>query len=252
MSCRIFLEKIALLEPGSIFRLTGEESKYIARVLRLVEGETVIISSPTGPEYLTTIAAIEKKSVLLKVENIDETDRESGLDITLCQSLPKSKKMDLIIQKCTELGVRSFVPFTSSRSVSRPDGREGAEKVKRWEKIALEACRQCGRRFIPPVESVIKFDDLLRGMGGAHSEKTLRLIPWESEDNMGLRQLAHSEVEKVILLIGPEGGFSNEEVDRAKEAGFIPVSLGKRLLRTETAGLAAVSMLQYIWGDMGS
>jgi len=251
MSCRIFIEKIALLEPGSNFRLSGEESKYIARVLRLTEGETVIISSSNGPEYLATIAAIEKKSVLLKIENIDETNRESNLDITLCQSLPKSKKMDLIIQKCTELGVRRFIPFTSSRSVSRPDNKEGSEKVKRWEKIALEACRQCGRRFIPPVENVIKFDDLLRGMSSLDNEKTLKLIPWESEDNKSLRQLSHSEIEKVMLLIGPEGGFSNEEVERAKKAGFIPISLGSRLLRTETAGLATISMLQYVWGDMG-
>ena len=251
MSCRIFIEKIALLKPGSEFRLTGEESKYIARVLRLIEGETVIISSSNGPEYLTTIAAVEKKSVLLKVESIDETNRESKLDITLCQSLPKSKKMDLIIQKCTELGVRRFIPFTSSRSVSRPDNKEGSEKVKRWEKIALEASRQCGRRFIPPVDNVIKFDDLLRDMDKLDNEKTLKLIPWESEDNQGLRQLSDNEIGRVILLIGPEGGFSSEEVDRAKKAGFIPISLGSRLLRTETAGLATVSMLQYIWGDMG-
>lgn len=251
MSCRIFIEKLALLESGSDFRLTGEESKYIARVLRLVEGEPVIISGANGPEYLTTIVAIEKKSVLLKVEGIDETSRESKLDITLCQSLPKSKKMDLIIQKCTELGVRRFIPFTSSRSVSRPDKKEGSEKVKRWEKIALEACRQCGRRFIPPVDNVIKFDELLRGMSSIDNEKTLKLIPWESEDNKSLKQLSHKEVENIMLLIGPEGGFSGEEVDRAKKAGFIPVSLGSRLLRTETAGFATVSMLQYVWGDMG-
>ena len=250
MSCRIFIEKIALLEPGSNFRLTGEESKYIARVLRLVEGETVIISSSKGPEYLTTIIAVEKKSVLLKVESIDETNRESGLDITLCQSLPKSKKMDLIIQKCTELGVRRFIPFTSSRSVSRPDNKEGSEKVKRWEKIALEASRQCGRRFIPPVENVIKFDDLLQKMADLDNN-VLKLIPWESEDNKSLRQLSDNEIGRVILLIGPEGGFSSEEVDRAKKAGVIPISLGSRLLRTETAGLATVSMVQYIWGDMG-
>ncbi len=251
MSCRIFIEKIALLEPGSNFRLTGEESKYIARVLRLIEGETVIISSSNGPEYLTTIAAVEKKSVLLRIDSIDETSRESKLDITLCQSLPKSKKMDLIIQKCTELGVRRFIPFTSSRSVSRPDNKEGSEKVKRWEKIALEASRQCGRRFIPPVENLIKFDDLLRDMGKLDNEKTLKLIPWESEDNKSLRQLSNREVEKVMLLIGPEGGFSSEEVGRVQKAGFTPISLGSRLLRTETAGLATVSMLQYIWGDMG-
>ena len=251
MSCRIFIENIEVLKPGSNFRLTGEESKYIARVLRLLEGERVIISSSKGPEYLTTIAAIEKKSVLLKVESIDETTRESKLDITLCQSLPKSKKMDLIIQKCTELGVRRFIPFISSRSVSRPDSKERSEKVKRWEKITLEACRQCGRRFIPPVENVIKFDELLRDMSSLDNEKTLKLIPWESEDNKSLRQLSGIEVEKVVLLIGSEGGFSSEEVGSAQKAGFIPISLGSRLLRTETAGLATVSMLQYIWGDMG-
>ena len=251
MSCRIFIEKIERLSLGSSLRLTGDESKYIARVLRLIEGEDVILSSADGPEYHTTIVKVEKKSVLLKVEGIDETSRESKLDITLCQSLPKSKKMDLIIQKCTELGVRRFIPFTSTRSISRLDGKEAAGKVKRWETIALEASRQCGRRFIPPVDNVMKLDDLLQKMVDLDDDKVFKLIPWESEDNKGLRQLSDSETKRVILLIGPEGGFSSEEVDRAKRAGFIPISLGKRLLRTETAGIATVSMLQYIWGDMG-
>ena len=251
MSCRIFIEKIEELSIGSSFKLSGDESKYIARVLRLAQGEDVILSSADGPEYHTSITAIEKKTVLLKVEGIDETSRESKLDITLCQSLPKAKKMDLIIQKCTELGVRRFIPFTSARSISRPDGKEAAGKVKRWETIALEAARQCGRRFIPPVDNVMKLDDLLRNMSELCDDKVLKLIPWESEDNRGLGQLADSEPERVVLLIGPEGGFSKEEVDRARKAGFIPISLGKRLLRTETAGFASVSMLQYIWGDMG-
>jgi 16S rRNA (uracil1498-N3)-methyltransferase len=239
------------LSPGSSLRLSGDESKYIARVLRLIEGDKVILSCADGPEYHSTIVAIEKKSVLLNIESIDETNRESRLDITLCQSLPKSKKMDLIIQKCTELGVRRFIPFTSARSISRPEGKETTSKLKRWETIALEAARQCGRTFIPPVDDVIRLDDLLKDMSEIDGDKVLKLIPWESEDNKGLSQLAGKEVERAVLLIGPEGGFSNEEVDRAKTAGFVPISLGKRLLRTETAGFASVSMLQYVWGDMG-
>ena len=251
MSCRVFAGNIKKLKPGEELRLTGEESKYVARVLRLQEDDRIILSSSESLEYHCIIKAIEKKSVLLTVDSVEEPKRESKLEITLCQSLPKSKKMDLIIQKGTELGVKEFIPFISSRAVSRPDDRESREKVKRWEKLSLEAARQCGRTFIPPVEEVISIDELLNKVSSVDDKETLKIIPWESEDKQGLKELSHLPFKKAYLLIGPEGGFSNEEVEKAKKAGFIPVTLGSRLLRPETAGFTAISIMQYIWGDMG-
>lgn len=251
MSCRVFVGNIDKMKAGAEMRLTGEESKYVARVLRLKEGDRVILSSSESLEYNCIIKAIEKISVLLTVDSVEEPKRESTLEITLCQALPKSKKMDLIIQKGTELGVKHFIPFISSRAVSRPDNRESREKVRRWEKLTLEAARQCGRTFIPPVDGVISMDELLNKVSLADDEETLKIIPWESEDKQGLKELSNKSFKKAFLLIGPEGGFSNEEVEKAKKAGFIPITLGSRLLRTETAGFTAISIMQYIWGDMG-
>ena len=166
----------------------------------------------------------------------------------MLQALPKGKKMDLILQKGTELGVRRFVPFISSRSVSRPEG--GLGKSSRWSKIVLEAARQCGRNFMPAVEKPVPFDEVISGFAEDSDDGILKLIPWEGEETVGIKSLADKKVREVVLLIGPEGGFSEEEVARAGAAGFRSVTLGRRLLRTETAGLATVSILQYLWGDM--
>ncbi|MDH3975692.1 MAG: 16S rRNA (uracil(1498)-N(3))-methyltransferase [Deltaproteobacteria bacterium] len=251
MSCRVFAGNIKKMKAGAEVRLTGEESKYVARVLRLKEEDRVILSSLDSLEYHCIIKAIEKKSVLLTVDSVDEPNRESPLEIILCQALPKSKKMDLIVQKATELGVKGFIPFVSSRAISRPDSREGREKIKRWEKLALEAARQCGRTFIPPIDEVISIDELFIKLSQIDDKDVLKIIPWESEDKQGLKELSEKSFKKAFLLIGPEGGFSPEEVEKAKNAGFIPLTLGNRLLRTETAGFAVISMMQYIWGDMG-
>ena len=252
MSCRIFIEETDIPEDkGSTFRLFGEESKYIAKVLRLKEGDRIIICTGDGKEYSCTLSSVEERSVLLNLDGVEEVDRESNLDIILCQALPKAKKMDLIIQKGTELGVKRFIPFISSRSVSRPKDKEGSEKVRRWEKIALEAARQCGRNFTPGVDSVSSLEEVLGSFSGSDEKKTLKIIPWEEEESMKIGSLSSTPLERVIVLIGPEGGFSSEEVKIAKDAGFAPVSLGRRLLRTETAGFATVSILQYLWGDMG-
>ncbi len=247
MNCRVPVEpsEVAAGKSGEII-LRDERARYIVKVLRLREGERITLFDGTGTEYDCNISELKGKSVRLCIEETVMADRESPLSIILCQALPKGKKMDLVLQKGTELGVSRFVPFISSRSVSRPEG--GEEKAVRWEKIAFEASRQCGRHQTPAIETIVGFEALIDDL--AADSKSLKLIPWEGTEDQGLHSLADRQVSKVILLIGPEGGFSEEEVDRAKEAGFIPITLGKRLLRTETAGIAAVSILQYLWGDI--
>jgi len=249
MNCRIFIDKLPAQETGTALTLSGDEGRYLSRVLRLSVGECVTLCTDGGLEYECTIKEVRGKTACLSIDSICRVERESPLDITLCQALPKGKKMDLILQKGTELGVRRFVPFISSRSVSRPEG--GTGKSSRWSKIVLEAARQCGRNFIPPVDTSLSFEGMLEEFASAKYDSALKLVPWEGEETVGIKSLAGKDVSEVVLLIGPEGGFSEEEVARAGDAGFKPVTLGKRLLRTETAGLATVSMLQYLWGDMG-
>ena len=249
MNCRIFIDKLPAQDAGTSITLAGDEGKYLCRVLRLSEGDSVTLCTGGGLEYECGIKELAGKTATVSIDSVCRVDRESPLGITLCQALPKGKKMDLILQKGTELGVRSFVPLISSRSVSRPEG--GSEKSSRWSKIVLEAARQCGRNFIPPVEKPASLDEVLSGYAGDSDDSVLKLIPWEGEEALGIKSLAHEDVREVVILIGPEGGFSEEEVARAGQAGFKPVTLGRRLLRTETAGLATVSILQYLWGDMG-
>jgi len=252
MSSRIFVESHEIEgDRGDSILISGDNGKYITRVLRLRQGDPIVVCSGDNLERSCTIAAIKGRSVALSVSDVREVNRESPLQITLCQALPKGKKMDLIIQKGTELGASSFAPFISSRSVSRPAEGEARDKVKRWEKIALEGVRQCGRNSIPVVERVRPMERLLEEIERTVSDNTLKVIPWECEETRGIKELSSLSPGKIVILIGPEGGFSAEEVETAKRAGFIPVSLGRRLLRTETAGLATISIVQYIWGDMG-
>jgi 16S rRNA (uracil1498-N3)-methyltransferase len=248
MNCRIFIDELPAQNAGTTLTLSSDEGRYLSRVLRLAEGDSVTICTDGGLEYECSIKEIKGKSVIVSIDSLCKVERESPLDITLCQALPKGKKMDLILQKGTELGVRRFVPFISSRSVSRPAGE--TEKSSRWSKIVLEAARQCGRNFIPPVEKTADFDEMLSGFAGLNDDSVLKIIPWEGEEVQGIKSLAGACVREAVLLIGPEGGFSEEEAVRAGQAGFKPVTLGRRLLRTETAGLATVSILQYLWGDM--
>ena len=250
MPLRIFLEKEEIPKDRSL-NLTGERARYITRVLRLVPGDFLTLCAGDDVEYACNILAVEGKAVKLRVLGTAKIDLESNLDITLCQSLPKARKMELIIQKGTELGVKRFIPFLSSRSIARPGRDAIGDKRERWQKIAVEAARQSGRSFRPIVEGLKDFDELISGFNEAGLKNSLKLMPWESEEVTGLKSLSQAAPERVIVLIGPEGGFSAGEAEAAKKEGFVPVSLGKRILRTETAGLAAVSILQFLWGDMG-
>lgn len=245
MSSRVFIEGCE--RKGAYIQISGEVSLYIKKILRLKKGDNITVCTVDGMEHRAVIANIDK-NVSVEVQESNKVDRESNLDIILCQALPKGKKMDFIIQKGAELGVKSFIPFISSRSISRPKESEG--KIKRWEKIALEASRQSGRNYIPTIETMTTMEELLKKFSGSDDNKTLKLIPWESEKDNKLGNLMPIPYDKIVILIGPEGGFSTLEVNEAGGAGFMPVSLGKRLLRTETAGMAVVSIIQYLWGDM--
>jgi len=235
------------IEKGML-KIEGSEVRHIRRALRLKAGDGIVVFDGSGKEYEGTIFEGGPSSVLIEIQNIISVKRESPLEITLAQSLLKGEKMDYLIQKATELGVKEIIPFFSSRSVPLLDKSKRLKRYHRWERIAVEASKQCGRGVIPRIEPLQDYFEMLQ----APSPDSLRLILWEKEGARLKEVLRVSEEKtKIFFVVGPEGGVSNEEVEHAKRAEFIAVNLGKRILRSETASLCLLGILQYEWGDIG-
>ncbi len=235
------------IEKGMI-RVEGNEVRHIRRVLRLKAGDGIVVFDSLGKEYEGTIVEEATSSVVIKIQNIFLSKRDSPLDVTLAQSLLKGEKMDYLIQKATELGVKEIIPFFSSRSVPLLEKSGRLKRHHRWGRIAIEASKQCGRGVVPKIEPLQDYPEILR----MASPDSLRLILWEREGGTLKEVLERSkEKTRIFFIVGPEGGFSLDEVEEAKRAGFIPVTLGKRILRAETASLCFLSILQYEQGDIG-
>jgi 16S rRNA (uracil1498-N3)-methyltransferase len=229
-------------------KIKGDEVKHIRKVLRLKAGDEIIVFDGLGKEYEGTIVEEEPASITIKIENIFSSIEDSHLEVTLAQSLLKGEKMDYLIQKATELGIKEIIPFLSSRSVPLLEKSRRLKRHHRWEKIAVEASKQCGRGVVPKIETLQDYSEVLQ----IASPDSLRLILWEREGIKLKDVLARSkEKTKIFFIIGPEGGFSREEVDESKRAGFIVVTLGRRILRAETASLCFLSILQFDRGDIG-
>ncbi|MCR5528389.1 MAG: 16S rRNA (uracil(1498)-N(3))-methyltransferase [Saccharofermentans sp.] len=227
------------IEENTEFALDKEDSRYISSVLRMREGEELTVVDGEGMEVLCKVEAAAKDEVILRAVTRHVNESESSCKITLYQSVSKGERMDLTIQKSVELGVYKIVPVFSSRCVVKP-GKDS--KIDRWQKIALEAARQCGRGIIPEVASPLSFKEAL----DAAKVSSLMILPWEEEKGQTLKQVIDgTSPESIAVFIGPEGGFSEEEAALAKEAGCKLVTLGKRILRTETAGPAVLAMLLY-------
>jgi 16S rRNA (uracil1498-N3)-methyltransferase len=235
------------IEEGML-NIEGNEVKHIRKVLRLRTGDEIIVFDGLGKEYDGTIVGEGPCSVVIKIQNILSPQRDSLLDVTLAQSLLKGEKMDYLIQKATELGVKVIIPFFSSRSVPLLEKSGRLKRHHRWEKIAIEASKQCGRSVVPKIESLQDYSEVLQ----TASPDNLHLILWERE-GIRLKELLEKSKQrkKIFFIIGPEGGFSQMEIEEAKRAGFIPVTLGRRILRAETASLCLLSILQYEGGDIG-
>ena len=244
---RFFLEKNRVKESKATIR--GSEAKHIGRVLRLGVGDTLYLLDENGWEYKAEI--ISKSSKLVEVELLKKSPPrdDSSIIVVLGQALPKAKKMDFIVQKATELGVSTIIPFFSERTIPSLDDKQLKKRRIRWKRIAAEATKQCGRLVVPQIEEMLPFKEILKEW----SDNSLKIILWEDEKNIKLKQVLSENQphQKVIILIGPEGGFTAEEVDMARQAGFKSVSLGKYILRTETVGLCLLNILQYEWGELG-
>lgn len=230
--------------------LRGEELRHMKKVLRLRPGDRVTLFDDRGWEHAGVIRSYDTDEGKIEVLESYEPGRESFLEITLGQSLGKGNKLDWVIEKATELGVRTIVPFSSRYTVPKfgPSKIEGRER--RWRKIALSAAKQSGRTRIPQISDLGTFEDLVR----QPDSYDLKLIFWERAESQTLSPLKEQQahIRSILLMIGPEGGFAHEEVALALSHGFQPVSLGKRILRTETAALVVLSVVQFLWGDLGA
>lgn len=238
------------VEPGQIqgreILIQGSDVNHIRNVLRMRPGEELSVSNGVdGREYRCHITDITEDAVRCELRFIKEEGVELPSRIYLLQGLPKADKMELIIQKAVELGVYQIVPVAAHRSVVRLDERKAAAKVSRWQAIAEAAAKQSRRGVVPRVQQVMGLDQAL-----AHvRDLPVKLIPYELAEDMGKTREVLGKLEPgqdIAVLIGPEGGFEGKEVESAVAAGAIPITLGRRILRTETAGMTVLSWLMYL------
>ena len=226
--------------------LCEDDARHATRVLRMKTGESCELFAD-GRRFSGEIAAIGDGEVSVRITG-EMPSTEAKLHITLYQGLPKADKMELIVQKATELGAASVVPVAMSRCVVQLDGKDGRKKQERWQKIAREACKQSGRCEMLQVWEPISFKQLLARL----PQHQAAIVPWEDARGYSLARFRqeHPDVTDLAIVIGPEGGMSEEEIARMKEADCRSVTLGPRILRTETAGLCAMSALLCLYGDM--
>lgn len=229
--------------------IESEDAKHINKVLRLCEGEVITVCDGGGNDYKSKIIGIEDKRIICEILEKHKCETEPKLNITLYQGLPKASKMDYIIQKNTELGISKIVPVSLARCVVKLEGKSAEEKkTQRWQKIACEAAKQSGRGVIPQILMPMNIDQAIERA----KNDDLVFVPYECEEQTRLKPVLEtvSDVKNISFFIGPEGGFDISEIEKLKSAGVIPITLGKRILRTETAAEAVVSMLMYAFDEI--
>lgn len=219
--------------------ITGDEAKHIKNVLRMQPGENITVFDGSGLDYDCRITAVGN-TVEADILSRQKNTAEPAVSVTLYQAYPKSAKMEDIVQKAVELGARGIVPFISARCVKKP------EDSSRLRRVALAAVKQCGRSVIPEVSDILRFDDALRRM---QSHEKL-IVCWEEEKETPLQDALKGDARDIAVVIGSEGGFEAAEVEKMRAAGGISVTLGPRILRTETAGIAVLAAVFYDKGQM--
>ena len=245
---RFFVEENQVNREEKCIRIHGNDVNHIKNVLRMTEGEKILISCGDEWEYTCAITQVGSEEILASIINIEETGRELPSKIYLFQALPKSDKLELIIQKTVELGVFQIIPVETKNCVVKLDAKKKESKIKRWQAIAESAAKQSKRMIIPEIQKVMKFSDAIKYA----QELDVCMIPYELAENMQHTRQFFEQIkpgQSIGIFIGPEGGFSSEEVKSALEHEIEPVTLGKRILRTETAGLAVMSILMYLLED---
>jgi len=224
---------------GDTAALRGTEFRHLQRVLRLREGDEVTLFDDDGREHAGIVLSLSPRVAHVRITATHVPARESALAITLYQGVPKGRKLDLVVEKATELGVRRIAPVVSRHVVAR------GSRVDRWRRIAASAAEQCGRTRVPSVDAPVDLGALVRGIW-----PPLRILAWEGERAVSLDSLP-ATAGAAIAVVGPEGGFAPDEVEAARDAGFATVALAPRILRAETAAIVTATLCLHRWGDVG-
>jgi 16S rRNA (uracil1498-N3)-methyltransferase len=234
------------LAPGRPCMLPPSQAHHAMRVLRLKRGDRVILFNGDGAEYAAVVAKASEGRCTLDVTGRESVDREAPFAVTLAQAIASGERMDYTIQKAVELGVSAIQPLESRRSVVRLAAERAEKRIAHWQAVAVAACEQCGRNRVPRVLPLTRLDAYLYASSlRPEAGQRLLLSPRATRRLRELEPLAGS----AVLLAGPEGGFAPEEEHAAERSGFLPVRLGPRVLRAETAAVAALAALQALWGD---
>ena len=228
--------------------IDGQELEHLRKVLRLKPGDRITVFDDTGWEHDAVIRSLAGTQGEIEILSSSQARRESPLQITLAAGLTKGDKFDFVVEKATELGAQTILPFTSTYAVPKLDERRISTRTERWRKIALSAAKQCGRTIVPEVLPLCTFQELIK----RPSEEGVKLLFWEKETERSLAAVyeGYRNATAVTLVIGPEGGFSAAEAELAQAHGFALVRLGPRILRAETAALTTLSLVQFLWGDL--
>jgi 16S rRNA (uracil1498-N3)-methyltransferase len=232
------------ISPGALLTLPDQAAHHVARVLRLGPGDAVRVFNGDGGEWDAQIVSSHKTDVTLRVTDRHERDLEASLRVLLAQAISSRERMELTLQKAVELGVAEIQPLETRRSVVRLREERASRRVEHWQNLVIAACEQCGRNRVPVVHPIESLSDWFGAIGRAGTECRVMLAPGAAERLRDLQQ-----PQQVTLLAGPEGGLAPEEQELAVVCGFRPVRLGPRILRTETAAMAALAAMHALWGD---
>lgn len=235
-----------IIQAQSTGTILGQDAKHMFKVLRLKKGAVIEISNGRGKDFMARILNASADRVDLDIFEEITLATESPIDITLCSGMLKDNKMDFVIKHVTQLGITKWVPFFSERSVPIPDTKKMGKRCERWETIAKESLKQCRRSRLPEICLPISFESLLM----LPDPSDLKLAFWEKASTKLNTLKGKASVNRVFILIGPEGGFSENEIDVAIQKGFISCSLGPRILRAETASISSCTLIQHIFGDI--
>jgi 16S rRNA (uracil1498-N3)-methyltransferase len=242
-----FIDPSVTMDP--IVSITGSEAHHIKTVLRLKPGDGLKLFDGTGYEYDGSIVSVSAKAVTVEIRARIKAAAPSGVKIVVAQAFLKEKKMDDLVRKLCELGVSLWIPFFSQRAIARPDAKRLAGRAQRWSRIATEAVKQCRRIDAPRIGDALSFEDLLIFSDSFDA----KVVFWENEAQPLSPEIYVEDdpIKKLLVMLGPEGGFTDQEIEQALNYGFKSAGLGPRILRAETATIAAVTLVQYIFGDMG-
>lgn len=248
MMRHFFIDPMAAAKP--FISIEGAQAHHIKNVLRLQPGDSIKLFDGANYEYEAVISSLDADKVEIEIQRKSKIDGCAGARILVAQSFLKEKKMDDLVRKLSELGIAGWIPFFSQRSIARPDKGRLAGRVRRWKRIATEALKQCRRSTMLEISDAVSFDDLM----ALSRSCDLKIVFWENETialTPDTRPAKKAPLKSIMVMLGPEGGFTGQEIETARRNGFVTAGLGPRILRAETATLAAATLVQYLFGDMG-